>query len=73
MRKKHYIDEHDRNKSVEDINREIEAQLLEEKENNNIEKEDSKKKKRAIFSIAGVISIFFLLRLLYNMFHYFFV
>ncbi|WP_414045604.1 hypothetical protein ACMGE7_10595 [Macrococcus equi] len=57
-------------KSLEEINKEIEEQLIYEMENK--EEEEDKKKRRAIFSVTGVIMLFFALRLLYGILKPFF-
>ncbi|MCE4958064.1 hypothetical protein [Macrococcoides caseolyticum] len=57
-------------KSLEEINKEIEEQLLYEMENEH--KFVEKKKKRAIFSAAGIIMLIIAARMLYNLFRPFF-
>ncbi|MGK0555340.1 hypothetical protein [Macrococcus capreoli] len=59
-----------KNKSLEEINKEIEEQLLQEMENQ--EHEEEKKGRRAIFSVAGFIMLFFAIRMIYNLFRPFF-
>lgn len=56
----------DHGKSIEEINKEIEAQLIEELENPKEEK-----KRRQIFSIKGLIMLGFLGAAIFRIVHYF--
>lgn len=54
----------DENKSLEERNKEIEAQLLHEMEHGTGQPE--KKKRHALLSVAGLIALFFLGQMIYN-------
>lgn len=64
-----YIDEKDKQKSLDEINAEIETELQNEI-NNDME---TKKGNKAIFSVAGIIMLLILARLIYHIIHYFFI
>lgn len=64
-----YIDEKDKQKSLDEINAEIEAEL----QNELYKDKETKKNNNAIFSVAGIIMLLILARLIYHIIHYFFI
>ncbi|MGZ9849976.1 hypothetical protein [Macrococcus psychrotolerans] len=63
-----YIDEKDKQKNLDEINAEIEAELQ-----NEVHNEETTKSNKAIFSVAGIIMVLILARLIYHIIHYFFI